>query len=199
MRAIPIPLRGSSFQVADPTGLRNEAASILRDKKQQQVEARKALSMAVVMGRAEAPSGVINTRPVDEDPIPRNAEPLEPCADTRNSAPEEGSRHEELLVLHEDARSRAPVGDSHSDAALQSPHSNTLFDRAADSGAPHEHCDEALCVESNPNRPVPQHSNIVEPSPHSHFPLGHPVFLQQSVGTSSQAQASTTTAVPTTL
>lgn len=65
-RAIPSNLHGSSFNVVDPVGLRNQASAILRDKKQQQVEARKALSMATVMGRSEIPS----VRLGDEEPIP---------------------------------------------------------------------------------------------------------------------------------
>lgn len=61
-RAIPSHLHGTSFNIPDPVGLRNQAASLLRDKKQQQIEARKAISMASVMGRAEAPSNLANAR-----------------------------------------------------------------------------------------------------------------------------------------
>jgi hypothetical protein len=59
--ALPHNLRQSSFHVADPAQLHIEAAALLRDRKQQQVDARKAISVAKVMGRAEAPNQLANT------------------------------------------------------------------------------------------------------------------------------------------
>lgn len=125
--AIPISLRGSSFNIIDPIGLRNQAAAILRDKKQQQVEARKVLSMAAVMGRDAAPSGSANAIPGDEEP---NA-PLEPRTEAQDTL-------------------------------------------------------ESLVEPNDPLLPT-------------HFPSGLPVFLQSIAGTSTQAQGSISTAMPTTL
>lgn len=74
-RAIPIHLHGSSFHVADPVGLRNQAASILRDKKQQQNEARKAILMALAMGRAEAPASLSLPNDAYAPPAPSVQQP----------------------------------------------------------------------------------------------------------------------------
>lgn len=206
MDAIPIPLRGSSFHVADPTGLRNQAASILRDKKHQQVEARKALSMAVVMGRVEAPSGLVNVQPVDEDSALRSEE-------ARNGVPVGGSRHDAPLDSLEEECGAAPLEHLHGSVEAGA----LLAHHEAANSVPHErhqdagyntplhgrHDEASMHVNFNtgppPDGPMLQHVNIAEPVPHSHFPSGHPVFLQPSAGTSSQAQASTAAAVPTTL
>jgi hypothetical protein len=59
--ALPHNLQQSSFHVADPAQLHIEAAALLHDKKQQQVEARKPISVAKVMGHTKAPNQLADT------------------------------------------------------------------------------------------------------------------------------------------
>lgn len=184
-RAIPLHLRGTSFKVADPVGLRKQAASLLRDKKQQQTEARKANSMAIAMGRAQAPSGVPDITPGDEDialasgtRAEANGAPFEPHME----APNDDTRLQHLpsdtlpdhhLELREEvgnnssAHSFVPLGISH--------------DRTAES------------------QPAPEHTDIAEHPPQAYFPSGHPIFLQPSANANAPAQANLATAIPTTL
>ncbi|KAF7974716.1 hypothetical protein HWV62_11375 [Athelia sp. TMB] len=179
--AIPLHLRGSSFRIADPIALRRQAASMLRDKKQQQTEARKAASMAIAMGRAQASSNSAIGRPsVDEvDPTSSastevGVAPLATVMEEHTERPISPEPHPQTL--------NNPVGAV---TSLMLTHGGTI---APSNGALQEHHDTE-----------PRHPYAVESRTQPHFPSGHAVFLQPVANPNGQAQGNTATALPTTL
>lgn len=119
--ALPIPLRHYSFKINDVALLRRTAAASLRDRKQQQIEEKKNLLMAKVMGRAGAP------------PLPRTGDTAVSEDVTANIQDDE--EFVDVLESMFVGQDGTAVGDEDSGAWPQLEHSgdDQVFDRIFDS------------------------------------------------------------------
>jgi hypothetical protein len=99
-RALSHNLRQSLFFIPDPTRLHTQAAALLRDKRQQQVEAQNAVSMAKVMGRAEAPDQIADVRVTDISPVSDSESQMAPGTNYGDEDAEEhgGNEDDELYA-----------------------------------------------------------------------------------------------------